>query len=269
MKIKLGIALLLVGALLFIAFFADFLFAHPPNAGDLTLKFLPPSKEHLLGTDHLGRDILSRLGHGARASLLSVFAISVLIMLSAFFVGIFAGYKGGIIDNALMRICDVFLTFPTFILALFLVAFLGVGLLNVIIAIALTHWAWYARIVRSITLEIKTKHYIHAAKVSGGSNFYIMVRHIFPAVFVQMVILMTLDLGHILLHVSGLSFLGLGIEPPNAEWGVMIQDFAPYILEFPYLMLYPGICIFLSVGIFNFLGETLRDLYALDSVKKS
>lgn len=141
MKVKLGIALLLVGILLFIALFADFLFAYPPNTGDLTLKFLPPSKEHLLGTDHLGRDILSRLGHGARASLLSVFTISILIMLSAFFVGIFAGYKGGIVDNMLMRICDIFLTFPTFILALFLVAFLGVGLLNVIIAIALTHWA--------------------------------------------------------------------------------------------------------------------------------
>ena len=167
-----------------------------------------------------------------------------------------------------MRICDVFLTFPTFILALFFIAIFGVGITNVILAIFLTHWAWYARMVRSIVLEVKTQKYIQAAKMLGGSDFKIMIKHILPAVFVQMIILITLDFGHMLLHISGLSFLGLGVQAPMPEWGVMIQDFAPYIMEYPLLMLYPGICIFISVAIFNTLGESLRDKYSLESLKE-
>ena len=178
-----------------------------------------------------------------------------------------AGYKGGVVDNVLMRVCDVFLTFPTFVLALFFIAILGVGLLNVILAIALTHWAWYARMVRSIVLEVRTQNHIMAAKMLGGSEFKILCQHILPVVFVQMIILITLDFGHMLLHVAGLSFLGLGVQAPLAEWGVMIQDFATFVMEYPHLMVYPGLCIFISVAIFNTLGEALRDKYALDTLK--
>ena len=265
---RLKISLFLAITLILIAILAPIIFPYDPTLGNLEDKFLPPSLEHWLGTDHLGRDILSRLGYGARISIFSVFIISLLIAISSFFVGIVAGYKGGILDNILMRICDVFLTFPAFILALFFIAIFGVGITNVILAIFLTHWAWYARMVRSIVLEVKTQKYIQAAKMLGGSDFKIMIKHILPAVFVQMIILITLDFGHMLLHISGLSFLGLGVQAPMPEWGVMIQDFAPYIMEYPLLMLYPGICIFISVAIFNTLGESLRDKYSLESLKE-
>ena len=215
---RLKISLFLAITLILIAILAPIIFPYDPTLGNLEDKFLPPSLEHWLGTDHLGRDILSRLGYGARISIFSVFIISLLIAISSFFVGIVAGYKGGILDNILMRICDVFLTFPTFILALFFIAIFGVGITNVILAIFLTHWAWYARMVRSIVLEVKTQKYIQAAKMLGGSDFKIMIKHILPAVFVQMIILITLDFGHMLLHISGLSFLGLGVQAPMPEW---------------------------------------------------
>ncbi|MCI5968465.1 nickel ABC transporter permease subunit NikC [Helicobacter sp.] len=264
---RLRISAFLAISILLVAIFAPFIFPYDPSSGDLDMKLLPPSFEHWLGTDHLGRDILSRLGYGARTSFFSLFAIFALILVTSFSVGMFAGYKGGSIDSILMRICDVFLTFPTFVLSLFLIAFLGVGLENVILAIALTHWAWYARMVRSIVLELRTQKYIQAAKVLGVSEIKILLRYILPNVFVQMVILITLDFGHMLLHIASLSFLGLGVQAPTPEWGVMIQDFSPYVMEHPYLMVYPGLCILISVAIFNTLGEALRDKYSLDSLK--
>jgi nickel transport system permease protein len=249
----------LLVAVILIALFADVIAPHDPYATDLGSKLLPSSAEYWLGTDHLGRDVLSRLIYGTRMSLLSVLAISGLILLFSLTVGCIAGYRGGTFDGILMRICDVFLTFPTFILALFFIGILGVGLVNVILAITLTHWAWYARIVRSLVLELKSKGYVLAAKSAGGSDLRIIFRHILPSVIVQILILATLDLGHMLLHVAGLSFLGLGVQAPTAEWGVMINDAAPYIRDNPELMLYPGLCIFIIVAIFNSLGEALRD----------
>ena len=265
---RLKIALFLALCWIFVALFAPWIFPYDPTLGDLEQKFLSPSAQHWLGTDHLGRDILSRLGYVARVSLFSVFVISLLIALSSFIIGIIAGYKGGFIDSVLMRICDVFLTCPTFILALFFIAIFGVGITNVILAIVLTHWAWYARMIRSITLEAKTQNHIQAAKMLGGNDFMIIIKHILPVVFLQMIILITLDFGHMLLHISGLSFLGLGVQAPMPEWGVMIQDSAPYIMEHPTLMLYPGLCIFISVAIFNTLGEALRDKYSLQMEKQ-
>ncbi len=260
MRYKYIIILLgLLAVVVLSAVFANFISPHNPYVTDLSTKFLPPSWDHPLGTDHLGRDTLSRIIYGTRMSLLSVLAISGLILVFSLTVGCVAGYRGGLFDSILMRICDVFLTFPTFILALFFIGVLGVGLINVILAITLTHWAWYARLVRSLVLEIKSKGYVIAAKSSGGSHFQIIMRHIIPSVMVQILILATLDLGHMLLHVAGLSFLGLGVQAPTPEWGVMINDAAPFIREHPELMIYPGLCIFIIVAIFNSLGEALRD----------
>ncbi len=194
-------------------------------------------------------------------SLISVLTTILIVLILSLIVGSIAGFRGGLFDSILMRICDVFLTFPTFILALFFIGVLGAGLINVITAIALTHWAWYARIVRSIVLETKQKNYVLAAKCLGSSRFKIVLKHIMPKVLSQVIILAALDLGHIMLHVAGLSFLGLGVQAPTAEWGVMINDAAPYIREHPELMLYPGICIFITVAVFNSIGEKLRDKY--------
>lgn len=256
------LALLMAGVILLAALLAPQVAPYDPNNVMLELKLQPPSGAHWLGTDHLGRDIFSRLIYGAQVSVGTVSAIIVCILALGFLVGCFSGYAGGKIDAFLMRLCDVFLTFPTFILAMFLIGILGTGLTNVVIAIVLTHWAWYARLIRGFVLSLKNREYILAARVSGASRAKIVLQHIVPPVFAQLVILATLDIGHMILHVSGLSFLGLGVAPPTPEWGVMINDARQFLWTNPGLIVYPGMMIFITVMSFNLLGDALRD--ALD-----
>jgi nickel transport system permease protein len=263
----LGAALVVLAALAVAALLAPWVAPHDPNAIDLGRKLQPPGKGYLLGTDHLGRDLWSRLLYGTRVSLGTVLVIVALILVLSLTVGCAAGYTGGWVDAVLMRTCDVFLTFPTFILAMFLIGVLGTGLVNVILAIALTHWAWYARIVRALVLSLKQRNYVLAARVAGTSRVRILVRHILPPVLAQLAILATLDIGHMMLHVSGLSFLGLGVQPPTPEWGVMINDARQYVWTQPALILYPGLMIFLTVMAFNIPGDHLRD--ALDPVVRT
>ncbi|NLK18601.1 MAG: nickel ABC transporter permease subunit NikC [Synergistaceae bacterium] len=253
------VLLVIVGAL---AVFAPWLGLPDPEEVNLAEKLAPSGPGHLLGTDHLGRDVLARLVFGARTSIGSVFAILLLIALFSTLAGSVAGFVGGAVDSVIMRICDIFLTFPTLILAMFFVGILGTGLTNVILAIFLTHWAWYARIVRGIALSLKSREYILAAKVAGTRGFSLVARHILPAMAPQVLVLATLDIGHMMLHVAGLSFLGLGVQPPMPEWGVMIGDARQFIWTEPQLMLYPGLAIFIVVMAFNLLGDGLRD--ALD-----
>lgn len=260
---KLIFLLIMLAAILLSAIFAPLIAPYSPYDIDLSNRFAPISSSHILGTDHLGRDVFSRLIYGSRMSLISVLAIMVIILLISLIIGCAAGFLGGKIDNVLMRISDVMLTFPTFILALFFIGVLGVGLINVIIAIAFTHLAWYSRIVRSIVLETKEKNYVLASKCMGTPKLKIIIKHIIPQVLSQVGILATLDLGHMMLHVAGLSFLGLGVQAPVAEWGVMINDAAPFIRQHPELMVYPGLCIFITVAIFNSLGEYLKDKYKI------
>jgi nickel transport system permease protein len=256
------LALLLAGTVLLIAIFAPQIAPYDPNNIMLEMKLQSASGAHWLGTDHLGRDILSRLIYGAQVSVGTVSAIIVCILILGFLVGCFSGYAGGKVDAFLMRLCDVFLTFPTFILAMFLIGILGTGLTNVVIAIVLTHWAWYARLIRGFVLSLKNREYILAARVSGTPRAKIVLQHIVPPVFAQLVILATLDIGHMMLHVSGLSFLGLGVAPPTPEWGVMINDARQFLWTNPGLIVYPGMMIFITVMSFNLLGDALRD--ALD-----
>ena len=235
----------------------------PSDPTDVVLadKFAPASMDHPLGCDHLGRDVLSRLVYGTRTSVGSVAAILVIVMFLGFAVGSVSGYAGGAVDTTLMRFCDVFLTFPTFILAMFLIGVLGTGMTNVIIAVSLTHWAWYARIIRSMVLTLKNREYVLAAKVAGTGRVRLVVRHILPPIMAQLLILCTLDIGHMMLHVSGLSFLGLGVTPPMPEWGVMISDARQYIWTHPELIMMPGAMIFVTVMAFNLLGDALRDSF--------
>lgn len=256
------VALVLAGIILLVAVAAPLIAPYDPDNVVLEEKLSPPSSAHWLGTDHLGRDILSRLIYGTRISVGSVAAIIACILVLGFAVGCLAGYAGGVIDAAFMRFCDVFLTFPTFILAMFLIGVLGTGLTNVVIAIVLTHWAWYARLIRGFVLSLKNREYILAARVAGTPKIQIVLKHIVPPVFAQLIILATLDIGHMMLHVSGLSFLGLGVTPPTPEWGVMINDARQFIWSSPGLIVYPGLMIFVTVMSFNLLGDALRD--ALD-----
>lgn len=252
----------LVLGLLSVAVLAPWLSPYDPNAVVLDERFLPASPEHWLGTDHLGRDVLTRLIYGARISVGALACIVSLIVVIGTVLGCTAALVGGRVQSCIMRLCDVFMTFPTFILALFLIAILGSGLTNVIIAIVLTHWAWYTRMVCAMVLNLKNNEYVLASRVAGSPRWRMLVEHILPTVLVQLAVLASLDIGHMLLHVSALSFIGLGVTPPTPEWGIMLGDARPYIRTQPQLMLYAGSMIFCTVMLFNALGDALRD--ALD-----
>ncbi|MFC3126898.1 nickel ABC transporter permease subunit NikC [Pseudoroseomonas globiformis] len=249
----------LVALLLAAAVLAPWIAPHDPALTDLASRLQGPSARHWLGTDHLGRDLLSRLLHGARASLGAVALILALVLAIGCAVGSIAGMAGGIVDAVLMRICDAFMTVPTLVLALFMIGALGTGLGNVVIAIALSHWAWYARLVRGLTLSLRSRDHIAAARLAGLSRLAIIRRHILPAVAGQLAVLASLDLGHWMLHLAGLSFLGLGVAPPAPEWGIMINDARPFFRTAPMLVLLPGAAILLTVLAFNLLGDALRD----------
>ncbi|CAH1667165.1 Ni(2(+)) ABC transporter membrane subunit NikC [Hyphomicrobiales bacterium] len=253
------LACLIVALLAAAAIAGPWISPHHPDAVELARRLQGPSLSHWLGTDHLGRDILSRLIAGTRVSLGSVAIALGLILALGIVIGGAAGFVGGRTDQLIMRVADVFLTFPTLVLALFMVGMLGTGLVNVILAIALSHWAWYARIVRGIVLSLRHREFLLAAQMSGAGPVRIFLDHLLPATFSQLVVLATLDVGHIMLHVSGLSFLGLGVTPPTAEWGVMISDARQFVWTAPLLILWPGLALLLSVMAFNILGDALRD----------
>lgn len=251
---------LAVVALLVLAMIAGpWISPHDPDLVELSNRLQAPDSQYWLGTDHLGRDIFSRLIAGARISLGTVAITLVIIITLGLVIGGIAGFTGGRTDQIIMRFTDVFLTFPTLVLALFLIGILGTGLTNVIIAIALSHWAWYARIVRGIILSLRHREFLLAARLSGAGNVRIFLRHLFPATISQLIVLATLDIGHMMLHVSGLSFLGLGVAAPTAEWGVMISDARQFVWTSPMLIFWPGLILFFSVMAFNILGDALRD----------
>ncbi|WED21703.1 nickel ABC transporter permease subunit NikC [Vibrio sp. JC009] len=245
--------------LLSVALFGPWLSPYDPNAIDLSQRLLGMNSEHWLGTDHLGRDLLSRLITATSVSLGAVFATLLLMLTIGVGLGGLAGFAGGRVDQIIMRTCDVFMTFPTVVLALFMVALLGTGLVNVVIAIAITHWAWYARIARSLVLSVRHSDYLRAAKLSGMPALARFRVHILPNILVQLMVLATLDIGHVMMHVSGLSFLGLGVQSPTPEWGVMINDARQFIWTHPALVIWPGLAILISVMAFNLLGDAMRD----------
>lgn len=257
--LAMALSSLVLLTLVIMALFAPYAAPYDPTVIDLENRLAPMSSSHLLGTDHLGRDVVSRLIWGARASMGSVVIIAVLVMVAGFITGAFSGCVGGKTDAIIMRVCEAFMTFPTFILALFLIGIFGTGLFNVVIAIVLTHWAWYARIIRSMVMNLLNRDCILAARAAGGGPVRIFLKHVAPTAFAQLLILASLDLGHFMLHVSGLSFLGLGIQPPTPEWGCMINDARQQIWTNPELAIIPGAMIFLTVLAFNLPGDLLRD----------
>lgn len=249
----------LVILLLALTLLGPWLAPYDPTAVDVSQRLQGMSEAHWLGTDHLGRDVLSRLITGARLSLGTVVLTLCLILTLGIVVGGVAGFIGGRLDTVLMRVGELFMTVPTFVLALFFIGVLGTGLSNVILAIALSHWAWYARMVRSLVISLRGRDYLLASRLAGASRLQSFVSHILPSVLGQLMVLASLDIGHMMLHVSGLSFLGLGVSPPTPEWGVMINDAKEFLWTHPQLLLWPGLMIFLTVMAFNLLGDALRD----------
>ncbi len=256
----LGIILLLI----LVAIFADVLAPHNPVQGDLrNARLLPPGSEgYLLGTDDQGRDILSRLIHGSRLTLFVVVLVAIIAAPVGLIIGTVSGYAGGWVDAVLMRITDIFLAFPKLVLALALVAALGPGIENAVLAIAVTSWPPYARIARAETMTFRNSEFISAVRLMGASPFRIILRHVMPLCLSSLIVRVTLDMAGIILTAAGLGFLGLGAQPPLPEWGAMIASGRRFILDQWWVAAMPGAAILIvSLG-FNLLGDGLRD--ALD-----
>ncbi len=254
-----GFSILVI--LLLIALFAPLISPHDPFAQNLAERLKPPSFDgYLLGSDSLGRDILSRLIYGSRITLYIVFLVALLAPIVGLFIGTAAGYLGGWVDSILMRITDIFLAFPRLVLALAFVSALGAGIENAVLAIVLTAWPPYARIARAETLSIRNADYIQAVKLQGASALRIITKHIWPLCISSLVIRVTLDMAGIIITAAGLGFLGLGAQPPSPEWGAMISSGRQFILDHWWVATMPGLAIFVVSLAFNLLGDGLRDV---------
>jgi peptide/nickel transport system permease protein len=260
-----GLAVVL--ALLLVAAIGPSLLSHSPILQTLTDRLQPPSAEHWFGTDQLGRDIFARVIYGSRITLKLIFLVSLIVLPVGLFVGTVAGYSGGLLDIALMRITDLFLALPRLVLALAIASALGASIENVIIAIAVTSWPPYARLARAETLTIRNSDYVMAAKMQGASALRIIWSHIVPMCLPSIIVRLTLDMAGIVLIAAGLGFLGMGAQPPAPEWGAMVSTGRDYILDQWWVATMPGIAIFvISLG-FNLLGDGLRDVFDPKGVK--
>jgi peptide/nickel transport system permease protein len=256
------IGLVIVTLLVLAGAFAPWLsMGNSPLTQDLAGRLAPPTDRHWFGTDELGRDILARTLHGARATLSIVALVSVIVVPIGLAVGTVAGYLGGWVDAILMRITDIFLAFPRLILALAFAAALGPGIENAVIAISLTSWPAYARIARSETMTIAHSDFIQSVVLQGASTWRILFRHIVPLCLSSVIVRLTLDMAGIILTAAGLGFLGLGAQPPTPEWGAMVSSGRDVILDQWWVATIPGLAIFIvSLG-FNLLGDGLRDVF--------
>ncbi len=241
--------------------FAPAIAPNDPIEINLEARLAQPSRTYPLGTDDQGRCVLSRLMYGARTSLGSAFIVMAVSLVIGTSFGAFAAYKGGRVDDVLMRAFDVFLAFPSLVVVLVIVGVLGPGLTNVMLGMISFQWLWYVRIVRSMVLSIKARSFVDAAKVAGTSDLRIVTNHIMPNLVPQLIVLATLDFGGLILHFAGYSFLGFGIQPPTPEWGVMIEDGRRFIRSSPQLMYYPGLMITAVVISLNLIGDKLRDIF--------
>jgi peptide/nickel transport system permease protein len=257
-------AMLILGSFLFVAAFADWLSPYGPQDMILTNRLLPPSwegtgKQYLLGTDTLGRDLLTRVYYGARISL-TIAAFTLLFGGGlGLVIGIVSGYVGGKVDAILMRLTDCFLALPTLLIALVFVMTLGPGLKTVVVAISLVTWSRFSRIVRSAVLSLKQREFVLQAKVAGCSGFRIMLVHIFPNVLNTFIVICSLQVSNSILTEATLSFLGAGIPPPTPTWGNMVADGRDFISSAWWISAFPGIALTLVVLSFNVFGDWLRD----------
>ena len=254
--------LVVIGLLVLVAIFAPFLAPYDPNVGDTALRGAPPSWDHWLGCDAIGRDMLSRLIYGTRVALIVGIGSTAIAVAIGVFFGALSGFFTGWIDNALSRIVDTLMAFPTLALLITLAAVIGPSLTVVVIAIGGTVWASYARVVRADILSLRQRDFVFAAQAAGATNSRIIFRHLVPNVLGPVVVLASLSIGNIIILESALSFLGLGVRPPTASWGGMLADGRAYIRTYPHICLVPGIAITITVLAFNLLGDGVRD--ALD-----
>lgn len=258
-NILLIIGLFIVLTMIFLAVFAPFLTPYPPNAIDPIASLEPPSSLHFFGTDDLGRDLFSRMLYGARISLFVGFVAVSISTLLGMIVGLLSGYFGGLVDEILMRFVDIMLCFPSFFLILAVITFLEPNLYTIMGVIGLTSWMGTARLVRAETLSMKQREFIAATRLSGASSLRIILIHILPNVLAPILVSMTLGIAGAILVESSLSFLGIGVQPPDASWGNILMDGKNVLEIAPWISLYPGLAIVITVLGYNLLGEALRD----------
>lgn len=254
------IFLVLALAVVGIAIFAPWIAPKDPYDAVMTDSLKAPGGDYSCGTDKLGRDILSRVIYGTRTSLTSTLCLVAVIFVVGTLLGVLAGYFGGVVDEIIMRVADMMISFPGLVLAIAIAGLLGPNMVNAVIAIAAVSWTKYARLARSMVLKIKKNLYIEAAIVTGTKTFRILWRHVLPNMVTTMVITAATDIGTMMLELASLSFLGFGAQAPAPEWGLMLNEGRTYLSKAPWLMIYPGIAIVLVVIIFNMLGDSLRDI---------
>lgn len=259
-KIKLAVYGALTLLLILVAVFAPYITPYDPYEQDLGNALLAPCREYLLGTDRYGRDMLSRVIMGARSSISSAVLLVVIITVAGSIVGILCGYCQGKLDSFLMRLSDIFLAFPGMVFAIAAASVMSGGIMNAVAALAFISWPKYARIARSQVLTIKNAPYISAARLAGSGTGKIILKHIVPNIAGPVIVTAVLDIGTMMMEIAGLSFLGLGATPPTAEWGSMMSNGRSMLQTSPWVILAPGCAIFLTVMVFNLLGDTVRDI---------
>jgi peptide/nickel transport system permease protein len=243
-----------------VAIFAPVLAPKDPLEAVMTDSLLPPGGEYLCGTDKLGRDVLSRVIYGTRTSLVMTLAVVGVIFVVGSALGIIAGYFGGMVDEIIMRVADMMISFPGLVLAIAIAGLLGPNIVNAVIAISVVSWTKYARLARSLTLRIRQNVYMEAAVVTGSKTGHLLLRYILPNLITSLIVTTTADIGTMMLELASLSFLGFGATAPTPEWGLMLNEGRTYLTKAPWLMIYPGIAIILVVVIFNMLGDSIRDI---------
>ncbi|MDQ7027499.1 MAG: ABC transporter permease [Anaerolineae bacterium] len=257
-------SVLWIAAMLISAIAAPLLAPYPEQGAgrnNVDDRLLPPSTQYLLGTDELGRDVLSRLIYGARPAMSSSLVVVAVAVLIGTPLGAIAGYFGGWVDEIIMRFTDLFLAFPSLLLAMAIVALLGPSLMNAVIALVASWWPWYTRLVRSTTRSLREQYFVEAARSIGVSDAMIIWRHILPNTITPILVQSTIDIGTVILATTSLAFIGLGTQAPNADWGLMIEGARQFLRQAWWYSIFPGAAIFLTVLAFNLLGDTLRDIF--------
>ncbi|MBI0005181.1 nickel ABC transporter permease subunit NikC [Gilliamella sp. W8126] len=254
------ICLIIITTIVILGILAPYIAPYDPNKVRIVRKYAAMSSQHWLGCDHLGRDILSRLLYGIRSTLFLSLLTMIITIVVGSLIGLISGYQRGKLDECIMRLCDIMLSFPSQVMIFAIVGVLGVGIENVIIANIVVKWAWYSRMIRSSVIKYSRKNYILFSRAIGAPHSFIICRHLLPNVMSELVVLATLDTGWVILNISALSFIGLGVQAPTAEWGLMLSEAKNVMTQHPLQMVYPGIAILIVVAAFNMLGDCLRDI---------
>ena len=261
------ICLIIIITMIILGILAPYIAPFDPNKVRIVRKYAAISSEHWLGCDHLGRDIFSRLLYGIRSTLFLSLLTMIITIIVGSIIGLISGYRRGKLDECIMRLCDIMLSFPSQVMILAIVGVLGVGIENVIIANIVVKWAWYSRMIRSSVIKYSRKNYILFSRAIGAPHSFIICRHLLPNIMSELVVLATLDTGWVILNISALSFIGLGVQAPTAEWGLMLSEAKNVMMQHPMQMVFPGIAILIVVAAFNMLGDCLRDI--LDPKEKT